>query len=185
VERIPPGSLFVVGRTPLGIITEVQELMKMRAAENDWISNGYRDEYDRINAAIAAVEGRRFALLKQRYKEDYFRDAQLNFLQQLGQDRLKDPASVSKALDTIEIFQITNLADNVTHVACSFFPSHLSDNRLDDRAQRNHHSGFGFCPLTFLFCAHAASNKCRYADVPIQEWLFSPISELGENGNGL
>jgi len=47
--------------------------MKVRAAENDWISNGYRDEYDQINAAIAAVEGRSFALLKQRYKEDFFR----------------------------------------------------------------------------------------------------------------
>jgi hypothetical protein len=47
--------------------------LKVRAAENDWISNGYRDEYDRINAAIAAVEGRSFALLKQRYKEDFFR----------------------------------------------------------------------------------------------------------------
>ncbi len=47
--------------------------MKVRAAENDWISNGYRDEYDRITAAIAAVEGRSFALLKQRYKEDFFR----------------------------------------------------------------------------------------------------------------
>lgn len=47
--------------------------MKVRAAENDWISNGYRDDYDRINAAIAAVEGRSFALLKQRYKEDFFR----------------------------------------------------------------------------------------------------------------
>ena len=47
--------------------------LKVRAAENDWIGNGYRDEYDRINAAIAAVEGRSFALLKQRYKEDFFR----------------------------------------------------------------------------------------------------------------
>lgn len=37
------------------------------------------------------------------------------------------PASVTKALDTIEIFQITNPANNVTHVACSFFPSHLSE----------------------------------------------------------
>jgi hypothetical protein len=52
--------------------------MKVRAAENDWISNGYRDEYDRINAAIAAVEGRSFALLKQRYKEDFFRSLLTN-----------------------------------------------------------------------------------------------------------
>jgi len=52
--------------------------MRLRAAENDWISNGYRDEYDRINAAIAAVEGRSFALLKQRYKEDYFRSLLTN-----------------------------------------------------------------------------------------------------------
>jgi hypothetical protein len=34
---------------------------------------------------------------------------------------------VTKALDTIEIFQIANPANNVTHVACSFFPSHLSE----------------------------------------------------------
>jgi hypothetical protein len=47
--------------------------LKVRAAENDWIGNGFRDEYDRLNAAIAAVEGRSFALLKQRYKEDFFR----------------------------------------------------------------------------------------------------------------
>jgi hypothetical protein len=47
--------------------------MKVRAAENDWISNGYRDQVDRINAAISAVEGRSFALLKQRYREDFFR----------------------------------------------------------------------------------------------------------------
>ncbi len=47
--------------------------MKVRAAENDWIGNGYRDTYDRINSAIAAVEGRSFALLKQRYHEDFFR----------------------------------------------------------------------------------------------------------------
>lgn len=52
--------------------------MKVRAAENDWISNGYRDTYDRINAAIAAVEGRSFALLKQRYKEDFFRSLLTN-----------------------------------------------------------------------------------------------------------
>lgn len=47
--------------------------LKVRAAENDWIGAGNRDTYDRINAAIAAVEGRSFALLKQRYKEDFFR----------------------------------------------------------------------------------------------------------------
>lgn len=47
--------------------------MKVRAAENDWISNGYRDTYDRINSAIAAVEGRSITLLKQRYKEDFVR----------------------------------------------------------------------------------------------------------------
>lgn len=47
--------------------------MRVRAAENDWIGNGARDTVDRINAAIAAVEGRSFALLKQRYKEDFMR----------------------------------------------------------------------------------------------------------------
>lgn len=52
--------------------------MKVRAAENDWISNGFRDTYDRINAAIAAVEGRSFALLKQRYKEEFFRSVLTN-----------------------------------------------------------------------------------------------------------
>lgn len=52
--------------------------LKVRAAENDWISNGHRDDYDRINAAIAAVEGRSFALLKQRYKEEFFRSLLTN-----------------------------------------------------------------------------------------------------------
>lgn len=52
--------------------------MKVRAAENDWIGAGHRDTYDRIVAAIAAVEGRSFALLKQRYKEDFFRSLLTN-----------------------------------------------------------------------------------------------------------
>lgn len=47
--------------------------MKVRAAANDWTASGYRDEYDRIAAAIAAVEGRSYALLKQRYREDFVR----------------------------------------------------------------------------------------------------------------
>ena len=52
--------------------------MKVRAAENDWASNGFRDTYDRIAAAIASVEGRSFALLKQRYKEDFMRSLLTN-----------------------------------------------------------------------------------------------------------
>jgi hypothetical protein len=52
--------------------------LKVRAAENDWASNGYRDTYDRIAAAIASVEGRSFALLKQRYKEDFQRSLLTN-----------------------------------------------------------------------------------------------------------
>jgi hypothetical protein len=47
--------------------------MRVRAAENDWIGNGFRDTLDRVNAAIAAVEGRSFALLKQRYRDDFSR----------------------------------------------------------------------------------------------------------------
>lgn len=47
--------------------------MKLNALENDWISNGFRDDYDKINAALSSVEGRSFALLKQRYKQDYLR----------------------------------------------------------------------------------------------------------------
>lgn len=52
--------------------------MKVQAAENDWISNGYRDTYNQIAAAIAAVEGRSFALLKQRYIQDMFRSILTN-----------------------------------------------------------------------------------------------------------
>ncbi|MBE1877302.1 hypothetical protein [Myceligenerans pegani] len=52
--------------------------MKVRAAANDWATNGYRDEYDRIAAAIASVEGRSYALLKQRYVEDFTRGVLTN-----------------------------------------------------------------------------------------------------------
>jgi hypothetical protein len=52
--------------------------MKVRAALNAWASIGYRDAVDRLSAAIQSVEDRAFVLLKQRYKEDYFRSLLTN-----------------------------------------------------------------------------------------------------------
>lgn len=37
------------------------------------------------------------------------------------------PASIRSVLDTMELFQITDPISNVTHVSCSFFPSHLAE----------------------------------------------------------
>jgi hypothetical protein len=52
--------------------------MKVRAALNAWASIGHRDAVDRLSAAIQSVEDRAFVLLKQRYKEDYFRSLLTN-----------------------------------------------------------------------------------------------------------
>ncbi|HSA79295.1 MAG TPA: hypothetical protein VLE23_00650 [Geminicoccaceae bacterium] len=52
--------------------------MKVRAALNDWSGNGFKGEYEQLNAAIQAVEERSFALLKQRYREDFTRSLLTN-----------------------------------------------------------------------------------------------------------
>ena len=46
---------------------------KVRAALSDWSSNGYKGAYEDLVSAIQSVEERSFTLLKQRYKEDFFR----------------------------------------------------------------------------------------------------------------
>ena len=43
---------------------------KVKAAENDWITNGYKHEYNQIAAEIAQVEGRSMLTLKQQYIDD-------------------------------------------------------------------------------------------------------------------
>ena len=43
---------------------------KVMAAKNDWITNGYKEEYDQIAAYIAQVEGRSMVTLKQQYIDD-------------------------------------------------------------------------------------------------------------------
>lgn len=43
---------------------------KVIAAKNDWITNGYKEEYDQIAAYIAQVEGRSMLMLKQQYLDD-------------------------------------------------------------------------------------------------------------------
>ncbi|WP_268224188.1 hypothetical protein [Sinomicrobium oceani] len=43
---------------------------KVMAAKNDWITNGYKEEYDQIAAFIAQVEGRSMLTLKQQYIDD-------------------------------------------------------------------------------------------------------------------
>jgi hypothetical protein len=52
--------------------------MKVRAAMNDWSSVGHKGDVDKLNAAIQSVEDRAFVLMKQRYKEDYFRSLLTN-----------------------------------------------------------------------------------------------------------
>lgn len=42
----------------------------VRAAYKNWISNGYKEEFEQITAFIAQVEGRSMAMLKEKYKED-------------------------------------------------------------------------------------------------------------------
>lgn len=44
---------------------------KVKAAMNDWISNGHKTKYDRINAFIHQVEGKSMMLLKERYLDDF------------------------------------------------------------------------------------------------------------------
>ncbi len=43
---------------------------KVMAAKNDWITNGYKEEYDQIAAYIAQVEGRSMLTLKQQYIDE-------------------------------------------------------------------------------------------------------------------
>lgn len=43
---------------------------KVMAAKNDWITNGFKEEYDQIAAYIAQVEGRSMLTLKQQYIDD-------------------------------------------------------------------------------------------------------------------
>lgn len=43
---------------------------KVKAAMEDWISNGYKDDYDEIAAFIDQVMARDLSLLKQEYKDD-------------------------------------------------------------------------------------------------------------------
>lgn len=56
---------------------------KVMAAKNDWITNGFKEEYDQIAAFIAQVEGRSMLTLKQQYIDD------------LEKARLTGPASGS------------------------------------------------------------------------------------------
>ncbi len=44
---------------------------KVMAAKKDWITNGYKEEYDQIAAYIAQVEGRSMLTLKQQYMDDF------------------------------------------------------------------------------------------------------------------
>jgi hypothetical protein len=44
---------------------------KVMAAKNDWITNGFKEEYDQIAAYIAQVEGRSMLTLKQQYIDDF------------------------------------------------------------------------------------------------------------------
>jgi len=43
---------------------------KVKAALNDWVTNGYKDEYEQIAAYISQVEGRSMLMLKQEYLDD-------------------------------------------------------------------------------------------------------------------
>ena len=43
---------------------------KVLAAKNDWVTNGFKEEYDQIAAFIAQVEGRSMLTLKQQYIDD-------------------------------------------------------------------------------------------------------------------
>ena len=43
---------------------------KVMAEKNDWITNGFKEEYDQIAAYIAQVEGRSMLTLKQQYLDD-------------------------------------------------------------------------------------------------------------------
>ena len=56
---------------------------KVRAAMDDWVSSGYKEDYEKIAAYIAQVEDRDLTLLKQSYRDD------------LEKARLTGPASGS------------------------------------------------------------------------------------------
>jgi hypothetical protein len=43
---------------------------RVKAAMSDWITNGYKNDYEQIAAYIAQVEGRDLVLLKQRYIDE-------------------------------------------------------------------------------------------------------------------
>ena len=50
---------------------------KVKAARADWISNGYKNDFDQISSFLDQVQGRDMTLLKARYKDD-FDKAKLN-----------------------------------------------------------------------------------------------------------
>ena len=52
--------------------------MKVRAAMNDWSSNGFKGSYESLTSKIQSVEDRSYTLLKQRYREDYSRSLLTN-----------------------------------------------------------------------------------------------------------
>lgn len=43
---------------------------RVRAAYNDWVANGYKEDFDKINAYLDQVMSRDLTLLKKEYKED-------------------------------------------------------------------------------------------------------------------
>lgn len=52
--------------------------MKVRAAMNDWSTNGFKGDYEALTSAIQSVEERSYTLLKQRFREDYARSLLTN-----------------------------------------------------------------------------------------------------------
>jgi hypothetical protein len=52
--------------------------MKVRAALNDWSTNGFKGDYEALTSAIQSVEERSYTLLKQRFREDYTRSLLTN-----------------------------------------------------------------------------------------------------------
>ena len=52
--------------------------MKVQLAEMDWVSSGYKGEYELITSAIKSVEGKSFTLLKSSYIDDFTNSLLLN-----------------------------------------------------------------------------------------------------------
>jgi hypothetical protein len=52
--------------------------MKVRAAMNDWSTNGFKGDYEELTSLIQSVEERSYTLLKQRFREDYARSLLTN-----------------------------------------------------------------------------------------------------------